>query len=435
MSRFSLETFFDLKACGTTVRREVIGGLTTFVAMSYLVIVVPAMLADAGMDREAATAATIITTVFATLLMGLYANLPIAVAPGLGITAYFAYYVCGPAGFTWQAALGAVFISGVIFFILTVTSIRELIIDAIPRDLKIATSAGFGCFITLIGLKNCGIVIPSETGLTLGHLTSPAALTAIAGFFVTAALTARNVTGSILIGIVFTAAVSYATGQAHLPEGEVFSVSLPDVSGTFLALDFAGALSHGIVTVIFTLTMVDLFENIGTLIGLTRKAGLTQPGGAIKNVRQAFVSDSFGTMFAATMGTSTGVCYIESAAGIESGARTGLSSVVTALGFVLALFAVPLVSCVPTATAAPALILVGVLMMKETALIGFDDFPISVSAFLMIMGMPFTFNIATGLGLGFISYVVLMTTAGRAREVKPAMWPIALAFAVSFALR
>ncbi len=435
MKHFSLESLFGLKASETTVKQEVLGGLTTFVAMSYLIFVVPAMLADAGMNREAATAATILVTVSACALMGLYANLPIAIGPGLGISAYFAYYICGPAGYTWQAGLAAVFISGVVFFILTVTRIRQLIIEAIPPDLKTATSAGIGCFIALVGMKNCGLIVSSASGLSLGDVTQPSVVLAAAGFFATAAMMIRKMSASIILGILLTAAAGFACGIGSLPKGNFVSSDLPDVSQTFLALDFTQALEHGLLTIVFTLTVVDLFDNIGSLISLSRKANLVRPDGTIKNLDRAFVTDSFGTMFSGIVGTTTAVQYLESATGIAAGARTGLSTLVTALLFAGSAFFIPLVSSVPAAATAPALIMVGVLMMQEVVHIRFSDLRIAVSAFLMILGMPVTFNIATGFGLGFVAYVLLSLVSGRQNEVKPAMLVIALAFMVNFVLR
>ena len=413
-----------------------VGGLTTFLAMSYLVFVVPSMLADAGMNREAVTAATILATVASSMLMGLWANIPIALGPGLGISAYFAYYVCGPAGFTWQAGLAAVFISGVVFFLLTVTRIRELIINSIPHDLKIATSAGIGCFIALIGMKNCGLIVnDAASGLMLGDVSQPTVIIAAAGFFVTCILMVRRVPASIILGILFTAALSFAAGTAKLPEGSWVAARLPDISGTFLQLDFASALSHGLVTIVFTLTVVDLFDNIGSLIGLSRKAGAVNPDGSIRNMGRAFITDSFGTMFSGLVGTTTSVQYLESATGIAAGARTGLSTLVVAFLFLLTFLFLPLVSAVPAAATAPALIIVGVLLMQDVVDVRFKDLTIAIPAFLMIVGMPVSFNIATGFGFGFIAYVVLMAAQGRWRELSPTAVLIAAAFVVNFALR
>ena len=430
-----LNRFFGLEACGTTIRREILGGLTNFVAMSYLIVVVPSMLGDAGMSREAATAATILATVGASLLMGLFANLPVAAGPGLGISAYFAYYVCGPAGFSWQAGLAAVFISGVVFFLLTVTRLRQSIIEAIPPDLKIATTAGIGCFIALIGLKNCGLIVADTAGLTLGDVSEPSVLAAVIGFFFTVTLMIRKVPASIFFGIVLTAVLGFACEPTALPQGPLLSLHSADLSQTFLALDFGQAFSHGLLTIVFTLTVADLFDNIGSLIGLSRKADLIDGNGRIKNLDRAFLSDSAATMFSGVVGTTTVVPYLESATGIAVGARTGLSAVVTALLFAASAFAIPLVSAVPATATAPALVIVGILMMQELVVIRFGELRIAVSAFLIILGMPLTFNIATGFGLGFISYVVLSFACGRGRELKPAMILIALAFAANFALR
>ena len=432
----SLESFFQLKENNTSVRQELLAGLTTFMAMSYLIFVVPSMLADAGIPKDAAIASTIFVTIAITLLMGLWAKFPVGVAPGLGITAYFAYFVCGPMGFTWQAGLAAVFISGVIFFILTVTHIRELIINAVPLDLKLATAAGIGAFIAFIGMKNCGlIVVDANTGVALGNVAKPEVLLAIAGFFTTAALTIRNVPGAMVLGIIITTILSLVLGVQKLPEGDLFSFSVPDLSTTFLALDFGSALSHGLFTIIFTLTMVDLFDNMGTLIGLSRKAGFMEPNGHIRNLDRAFITDSIGTMFSGIVGATTATSYLESAAGVAAGGRTGLTAVTTAVLFAAAFLLIPLVGIVPGYATAPALIMVGVYMMQEVVNIRFDRLEIAIPAFLMIVGMPLTFNIATGFGFGFISYTLVQVLMGRWRNVTPVMYIISAAFAVNFILR
>ncbi len=430
-----LEKLFGLQKSGTSVRQEALGGFTTFLAMSYLVFVVPSMLADAGMDRQAAVAATIFVTVVASLVMGLWANLPIAVGPGLGVSAYFAYYVCGPAGFTWQAALAAVFISGVVFFVLTVSRVRELIIDAIPPDLKVATTVGIGCFIALIGMKNCGLIVNApDMGLALGNVKSPEVLIAVTGFFATAFLMVHRVSAAVIIGILFTGLLSFVFGTAKAPESWI-ALEAPDITKNFLVLDFAGALSHGLATIVFTLTVVDLFDNIGSLIGLSRKAGYIEPDGSIRNLGRAFMTDSFGTMFSGIMGTSTAVQYLESATGIAAGARTGLSTVFVALFFAATFVFIPLVSAVPTSATAPALVIVGVLMMQEVRHIHFENLRIAIASFLMIVAMPWTFNIATGFGFGFIAYVLLTLAVGRWREISFVSYCICAAFALNFALR
>lgn len=432
----TLESLFRLKENNTSVRQELLAGLTTFMAMSYLIFVVPSMLADAGIPKDAAIASTIFVTIVITLLMGLWAKFPVGVAPGLGITAYFAYFVCGPMGFTWQAGLAAVFISGVVFFLLTVTRIRQLIIDSVPLDLKLATAAGIGAFIAFIGMKNCGlIVVDSSTGVALGDMTKPEVLLAIAGFFITAVLTLKNVPGGMVIGIIVTTVISLVLGVQKLPEGDWLSLAVPDLSTTFLALDFPSALSHGLFTIIFTLTMVDLFDNMGTLIGLSRKAGFMEPDGHIRHLDRAFITDSIGTMFSGIVGATTATSYLESAAGVAAGGRTGLTAVTTAALFAAAFFLIPIVGIVPGYATAPALIMVGVFMMQEVVHIQFDRLEIAIPSFLMIIGMPLTFNIATGFGFGFISYTLIKVFTGKWEDVTPIMYIISAAFAVNFVLR
>lgn len=431
-----LERLFRLKEHGTSVRQEFFGGLTSFMACCYLIFVIPSMLADAGMDRTSVTGAVVLTTIVVTLIMGLWANYPVVVAPGLGITAFFAYYVCGPAGFTWQAGLGAVLISGVVFFLLTVTHIRQWIVDSVPKDLKYAIVVGIGTFIAFIGFKNCGIVVSNEsTSVALGDLTDPKVLLALFGFFLTAVLNVMGIRAAMIIGILATTALGVVTGYASLPEGSWLSAGFPDISKTFFQLDLQGALSHGLFTIIFTLTMVDLFDNMGVLIGVARKAGLMKDDGSIRNLDRAFISDSVGTMLSSVFGTTTATSYLESAAGAVAGARTGLSSVFAAGFFALALFFIPLIAIVPGYATAPILILVGAFMMQECVHIRFDRLEIAIPAFLTIVGMPLTYNIATGFGFGFVSYTIIAVLTGRAREVHPVMYIVSIAFAINFALR
>ena len=432
----SLDSIFQLKENNTSVRQELLAGLTTFMAMSYLIFVVPGMLADAGIPKDAAIASTIFVTIVITLLMGLWAKFPVGVAPGLGITAYFAYFVCGPMGFTWQAGLAAVFISGVVFFLLTVTRIRQLIIDSVPLDLKLATAAGIGAFIAFIGMKNCGLIVADAgTGVALGDISKPEVLLAIFGFFATTVFILKNIPGGMVLGIILTTVLSIILGVQKLPEGDWFSFAVPDLSTTFLALDFSGALSHGLFTIIFTLTMVDLFDNMGTLIGLSRKAGFMEPNGHIRNLDRAFITDSIGTMFSGLIGSTTATSYLESAAGVAAGGRTGLTAVTTAVLFGAAFLLIPIVGIVPAYATAPALIMVGVYMMQEVVNIRFDKLEIAIPAFLMIIGMPLTFNIATGFGFGFIAYTLVHVLTGKWREVTPMMYIISAAFAVNFVLR
>ena len=431
-----LETIFRPAAKGSTVRRELLAGLTSFMAMCYLIVVVPNMLADAGMPRDGAVAATIWVTVIATLIMGLWARFPVGVAPGLGITAFFAYYVCGPAGYTWQTGLGAVFISGVVFLLLTVTRVRQMIIDAVPMDLKYAIVVGIGAFIAFIGMKSCGIVVNSpSTFVTLGNLAQPATLLSVAGIFLIGGLLALNVPGAMIIGILVVTLAGIALGVTQLPEGQVFSFSLPLPTETFLQMDLKGALHHGLISIIFTLTMVDLFDNMGVLIGLAQKAGFVREDGHIEHLDRALITDSVATMTSAVMGATTATSYLESAAGVAEGGRTGLTAVTIAALFFLALFFTPLVGLVPAYATAPVLIIVGALMMQEVGRIRFDDFTVALPAFLTILSMPLTFNIATGFGFGFVSWVGVKLLAGRFKDVNLVMLIIALCFVINFALR
>lgn len=433
-----LYQFFRLGEKNTSIRNECIGGLATFMSMAYLIFVVPDMLSDAGMPKDAAVTATILITSTVTLAMGLWANFPVAVAPGLGISAFFAYYVCGTLNLPWQTALGAVFISGVVFLILTVTRVRQMIIDAVPMDLKYATVAGIGTFIAFIGLKKCGIIVAHPVNfVSLGDVTAPPALLALGGVCAISAMTARGMRIAIPAGIIGVTLAGMAVGEAAVPRSlaDVASFSVPSVTPIFLQLDVASAVHYGLFSIIFSITMVDLFDNIGTLIGLARKANLMDEKGHIPNLDRALITDSFGAIGSACIGAPTVTAYIESAAGIAAGGRTGLTAVFVSFFFLITLFFVPLVTLVPGYATAPALIIVGALMMQEVTHIRFDDFSTAIPAFLTIIMMPLTFSIAAGFGFGFVSYALLKTLAGKAREVSPVMWIIALCFAVNFALR
>ena len=431
-----LDKLFNLQARGTSIKTECIAGLTSFMAMSYLVFVVPGMLADAGMPKESSIAAVIWVTIFATLLMGLWARFPVGVAPGLGISAFFAYYICGPAGYDWQTGLGAVFISGVIFLLLTVTNIRKMIIDAVPMDLKYAIVVGIGTFIAFIGMKNCGIIAADpSTFVALGKLNDPKTLLACAGFFVIGTLMALKIRGAMIVGIIIITIAGMLTGESSLPDGQFFSASIPLPTGLFMQMDLQGALSHGLFSIIFTLTMVDLFDNMGVLIGLSQKAGFMKEDGKIENLDRALITDSVSTMASAVLGSTTATSYLECAVGVAEGGRTGLTAVVIAILFFFALFLAPLVALVPSFATAPVLIVVGALMMQEVVHIRFNDLTIAIPAFLTIISMPLTFNIATGFGFGFISFVLIKALTGRFREVSPFMCAIAFCFGINFALR
>ena len=431
-----LEKMFNPAARGSTVRREIRAGLTSFMAMCYLIFVVPSMLSDAGMPKDSAVAATIWITVIATLLMGLWAKFPVGVAPGLGITAFFAYYICGPAGYTWQTGLGAVFISGVVFLLLTVTRVRQLIINAVPMDLKYAIVVGIGAFIAFIGMKSCGLVVASPaTFVTLGNLGDPKVLLSVGGLFLISALLALRVPGAMIIGIVAIAGADMLLNGPHMPQGSIINTSLPLPTETFMAMDLKGALHHGLISIIFTLTMVDLFDNMGVLIGLSQKAGFIREDGHIENLDKALISDSIATMASAVMGATTSTSYLESAAGVVEGGRTGLTAVTTAVLFFLTLFFAPVIGMAPAYATAPVLIIVGAMMMQEVGRIKFKDFTVALPAFLTIISMPLTFNIATGFGFGFVSWVGLKVLTGRFKDLNVVMLIIALCFMINFGLR
>ena len=433
-----VERYFKVREKGSSVRTELLAGLTTFIAMAYILFVNPNILADAGIPKDAAIASTIWIAALASLAMGVFANYPVALAPGMGLNAFFAYYVCGVLGLHWTVALGAVFFSGVLFLILTVGGIRQAIINAVPRDLKLAISVGIGLFIAFIGLKGTGLIVEnSATYVALGHVTAPTTLLSLFGLLFTAALMARNVHGSILIGIFVTTILAMAFGMTPAPQGfgDIISTSLPHMGATFGQLDLAGAWNYGLVSIIFTFTVVELFDNMGTLIGLTTKAKMVKPDGHIENIDKALTTDAVGTMVSAVFGTSTVTSYIESAAGIASGGRTGLTAVAAGMLFLTALLFTPLIGLVPAFATAPALILVGALLMSEVGKIDFSDFTNALPAFLTIIMMPLTSSIANGFAFGFISYTVMKLFAGQYKKISWIMYLVSIAFLINLALR
>jgi AGZA family xanthine/uracil permease-like MFS transporter len=434
----ALDRYFHLSAKGTSVKQELIAGLTSFVSVAYIIAVVPAMLADAGMPRDAAVVAVAVSAACATMLMGLFANFPAVVAPGLGLSAFFAYFVVPVQGLSWQAGLGAVFVSGVCFFLLTVTRLRQMLVDAVPMPLKRAIVVGIGLFITFIGLRGAGIVVASPSTLvTLGNFCQPGTLISFAGLLLTAVLMHRGWMSAMLSGMLATAAICMIAGVSPAPATfrELVHPHLPDLAPLFCQLDFKGAMDFGIVQIVFTFTIVELFDNMGTLIGLAKKAALMDEKGNIQNLDKAFATDSVGTMASAFIGCPTVTTYIESAAGIAQGARTGLSSVFAGSLFLLALPLAPLFSLVPAYATAPVLVIVGAIMMAEVVHIDFTDLTEGLPCFLTIATMPLTYSIATGFGFGFVSYAFLKCCTGRWRDVGPVMWVVSLLFVVNFALR
>ena len=433
-----IERYFKIREKGSSVRTELIAGLTTFIAMAYILFVNPNILADAGIPKDAAIASTIWIAALASMAMGVFANYPVALAPGMGLNAFFAYYVCGVLGLHWTVALGAVFFSGVLFLILTVGGIRQAIINAVPRDLKLAISVGIGLFIAFIGLKGTGLIVEnSATYVSLGHVTAPTTLLSLFGLLFTAALMARNVHGSILIGIFVTTILAMVLGMTPAPQGigDIISTSLPHMGETFGQLDLAGAWNYGLVSIIFTFTVVELFDNMGTLIGLTTKAKMVKSDGHIENIDKALTTDAVGTMVSAVFGTSTVTSYIESAAGIAAGGRTGLTALAAGVLFLAALLFTPLIGLVPAFATAPALILVGALLMSEVGKIDFGDFTNALPAFLTIIMMPLTSSIANGFAFGFISYTIMKLFAGQYKKVSWIMYMVSIAFLINLALR
>ena len=433
-----LDRFFKLREKNTTVKTEVLAGLTTFIALAYIIFVNPNILSEAGIPKEAAIASTIWIAALSTMVMGVFANYPVALAPGMGLNAFFAYYVCGTLGLHWTVALGAVFFSGVLFLILTVSHIRQAIINSVPQNLRVAISVGSGLFIAFIGLKGTGLIIPDKaTFIGLGHVTDPTTMLSLFGLVLTGALMARNIQGSILIGIIVTTLLSMVLGYSPVPHaiGDVVSPRLPHMGATFGKLDSAGAWNYGIVSIIFTFTVVELFDNMGTLIGLTSKAKLIKPNGEIENLDRALTTDAVGTICSSIFGTSTVTSYIESAAGIAAGGKTGLTAVTVSICFLIALLFAPLVGLVPGFATAPPLILVGALMMSEVGKINFVDFSDGLPAFLTIIMMPLTGSIANGFAFGFVSYVFMKTAVGKYKEVSWIMWLVSIAFVINLVMR
>ena len=434
-----LERYFELREHRTTVGTELLAGVTTFVTLAYILFVNPAILKDAGMPVEATFAATCVSSAFATLIMGLYANYPIAVAPGMGLNAFFTYAVVIGMNLPWQTALGAVFISGVVFFLLTVTKVREWIVAGVPKVLRSAIGVGIGLFIAFIGLRNAGIITNSDATLvTLGNVKNAGTLVSIAGLIVTAFLIARGIKGALLIGVFATTVIAIVANVSAPPTGIGSFVTLGNplasLGATAFQLDIGAALRVGLIPILFSFTFVDLFDNIGTLVGVARKAGLLNEQEQLPRIGKALFADSLGTMFGALMGTSTVTSYIESAAGVSEGGRTGLTAVVVGLLFILALIFAPLVGLIPPQATAPVLILVGVLMMSDVVRIKFDDFTEALPAFLTIIMMPLTYSIAQGLAFGFMSYTIVKFVAGRHRENNPVTYLLTVLFVLHFVL-
>ncbi|MGA2812542.1 MAG: NCS2 family permease [Candidatus Acidiferrum sp.] len=416
---------FHLQEKQTTVRREMLAGLTTFTTMAYVVVVNPRILSEAGMPVAGVLFATCISAAVATLIMGLWANYPIALAPGMSLNAYFTYTIVLGRGVPWQTALGVVFLSGLLFLLLTLTNVREHIVNGIPDCLKHGTAAGIGLFIAFVGLRNAKLIVANPaTFVGLGHVADKQVILAAAGIVLIAILMARKVGGAILLGIVAITLAGIPLGLSHWPD---HFFSWPDPSGTFLKLDLRSAAKIGLGELIFVFFFVDLFDNVGTLVGVCEQGGFLRDG-KLPRASRALLADAVGTIFGALTGTSTVTSYIESASGVAAGARTGLGNVVIAALFFAAMFCAPLVAAIPTYATAPALVFVGALMCGAVARVNWEDFSEALPAFLTLVATPLTFSIATGLSMGLLSYTLMKVGTGRHREISPLIWILSLLF-------
>ena len=425
-----LEQVFKLSANGTTVRTELVAGLTTFLTMAYIIFVNPAILADAKMPFGAVFTATCVAAAIGCFLMAFLANYPIALAPGMGLNAYFAYGVVGGMGYSWQVALGCVFLSGILFLIISVLPLREWIVNAIPKSLKMAIAAGIGLFLALIALKNAGIVVANPATLvTHGKLVSWPVLMAVLGFALIIGLEHRRVMGGVIIGILVVTVISILAGQQKF--AGIFDVP-PSIAPVFLQMDLAGAMKVGLVTVVFAFLFVDLFDNTGTLIGLAHRGGFMRPDGTVPRLRGVLISDSAAAAIGAAVGTSTTTSYIESASGINAGGRTGLTAAAVGVLFLLALFVAPLAGSIPPYATAPALLYVACLMARGLTEVEWNDITEAAPAVITALAMPFTFSIADGIAFGFISYAGIKIAAGRFRDVHPAVGVLAVLFVIKY---
>lgn len=421
----SIKRYFGFQEAGTDLRTELLAGVTTFLTMAYIIFVNPAILGDAGMPKESVFVATCLVAALASLIMGLYANYPVACAPGMGLNAYFAYAVAKGMGFTWEAALGAVFISGCLFLLVTLFRVREAIINGIPKTLRVAITAGIGLFLGIISLKTAGVITGSPATLvTLGNLHQPTTILAIVGFFLIVTLDALRVRGAILIGIVAVTVLSFFFG------GNQFHgiVSMPpSIEPTLFKLDIKAALSTGVINVILVFFLVELFDATGTLMGVANRAGLLVEG-KMQRLNKALLADSTAIVAGSVLGTSSTTAYIESASGVQAGGRTGMTAVTVAVLFLACLFIAPLAGVVPAYATAPALLYVSCLMLRDMVDVSWDDATEAVPAALTALLMPFTYSIANGVAFGFIAYAGLKLLTGRAKEVKAIVWIIALVF-------
>ena len=416
-----MEKFFKLKEHGTNVKTEVIAGFTTFMTMAYILAVNPDILSATGMDKGAVFTATVVSSIIATLIMSLLANLPFALAPGMGLNAFFAFTVVLGMGYSWQTALTAVFIEGIIFVVLTIFNVREAIVNSIPVNMKRAISVGIGLFIAFIGLQNAKIIVNNDsTLLGLGNITSGSGLLAILGIIITAILLAYNVKGAILLGIFITTIIGIPMGLTKLsPHASFIPPSLEPIA---FKLDFSNIFTPNMFIVMFTFLFVDMFDTVGTLVGVCTKANMLTKGGEVPRCKQALFADAVGTVVGACLGTSTVTTYVESASGVAEGGKTGLTSLVVAILFTISLFLSHIFLSIPSAATAPALIIVGLFMMTPILEINFDDYTESIPAFICIIFMPFAYSIAEGITFGVLSFTILKFVSGKTKDISLLTW-------------
>jgi AGZA family xanthine/uracil permease-like MFS transporter len=424
-----LDKYFKLTEHGSNVRTEVVAGITTFLTMAYIIFVNPAILGDAGVPKDAVFVATCLAAALGTIIMGLYANYPIGMAPGMGLNAYFAYAVVLGMGVPWQSALGAVFISGCLFLLVTLFKVREQIVNGIPHSLRVAITVGLGLFLALIAMKSAGLVVASpETLVRVGDMHKPQTIMAVAGFLLIVTLDRLRVPGALLIGIVAVTVLSFFYGGNTF---HGFMSMPPSLAPTLLQLDLKGAANIGLLNVVLVFFLVELFDATGTLMGVASRAGLLV-GGRMARLNKALLADSCAIVTGSLLGTSSTTAYIESAAGVQAGGRTGLTAVAVGVLFLACLFISPLAGVVPSYATAPALLYVSCLMLRELVDIDWSDTTESVPAAIAALTMPFTYSIALGVAFGFISYAVLKLLTGRVREVRPVIWAIACVFTFKF---
>ena len=425
------EKIFKLKEKKTNVKTEIMAGITTFMTMSYILAVNPQILGDAGMDKGAVFTATIIASIIAILIMGFYANLPFALSSGMGLNAFFTYTVVMTMGKSWEFALAAVFIEGIVFIILSIFNVREAIFNAIPRSLKTAVSVGIGLFIALIGLLNSTVIVKNDIGLGLGNLVSKESFIFFIGLLIMAVLTARKTKGALLIGIVISTIIALFTGVSKLPEGGIIQLP-PSISPIAFKLDFSSMLSFEMFSVVFAFLFVDLFDTVGTLTGVATKAKMLDENGELPNAGRALFADSIGTTLGALLGTSTVTTFVESATGVAEGGRTGLTALSAGFCFFLSIFFYPLITIIPPQATAAALVMVGLFMIDSIVDINFGDFTESFPAFMTIIMMPFAYSIAEGIAFGMISYASVKLLTGKGKEVSPLVYVLALVFLLRY---